>query len=301
MFTTRSALAACLSMSQHSLMNSLCVLACCCSGLWSSFKHLAGFLWLRRMPRKSCFTQLKRFKNIFFLKKKNDPDSDVFVFLGNKPVSRRSTSLTLQGDFCVLMIGRAALRCKKRGVKRRAARAAQKKTCAAQRHTKWTSEEGAHFNSEYLGRIETHFNSGYGTAKSGIRLSRTHRTYARKRTKTDRVTAPRYPNRNNTDNREYRSKQTQENAQHLWLVSCKDCVQHADLQQPKRSSLGAAAAVPPGGTEPSPAENAYTIMSCKLLCTIGPRTCSNDDHAAPSPRSSPARKSSASPAHDLGY
>ena len=31
----------------------------------------------------------------FFEKKKNiDPGSDVFVFLGNKPVSRRSTSLT---------------------------------------------------------------------------------------------------------------------------------------------------------------------------------------------------------------
>ena len=40
---------------------------------------------------------------------------------------------------------------KKRGVKRRAARAAQKKTSAAQRHAKWTSGEGAHLNSEYLG------------------------------------------------------------------------------------------------------------------------------------------------------
>ena len=59
-----------------------------------------------------CFTQLKRF-TFFLKKKKNHPGSDVFVFLGNKPVSRRSTSLTLQGDFCVSMIGRAALRCKK--------------------------------------------------------------------------------------------------------------------------------------------------------------------------------------------
>ena len=67
-----------------------------------------------------CFTKLKRF-TFFFLKKKNDPGSDVFVFLGNKPVSRRSTSLTLQGDFCVSMIGRAALRCKKNA------------TCAAQK------------------------------------------------------------------------------------------------------------------------------------------------------------------------
>ena len=69
--------------------------------------------------------------------------------------------LTFQGEFCVSMIGRGALRCKKRGVKRRAARADQKKRSAAQRHTKWTSGEGAHFNS------------GYGSAKSGIRLSRT--------------------------------------------------------------------------------------------------------------------------------
>ena len=33
------------------LMKSQCVLACCCSELWSSFTHLAGFLKLRRMPR----------------------------------------------------------------------------------------------------------------------------------------------------------------------------------------------------------------------------------------------------------
>ena len=42
--TTRSALTACLSISQHSLMKSRCVLACCCSGLWSSFTHWVGFL-----------------------------------------------------------------------------------------------------------------------------------------------------------------------------------------------------------------------------------------------------------------
>ena len=65
----RSAPTACLSISQHSLMNSRCVLACCCSGLWSSFTHLAGFLMLRRMPRKSCFTQVKRLKKIFQKKK----------------------------------------------------------------------------------------------------------------------------------------------------------------------------------------------------------------------------------------
>ena len=44
--------------SQHSLMNSRCELASCRAGLWSSFKHLAGFLKLKRMPRKSCLTQV---------------------------------------------------------------------------------------------------------------------------------------------------------------------------------------------------------------------------------------------------
>ena len=35
-----------------------CVLASCRAGLRSSFTHLAGFLLLKRMPRKSCFTQV---------------------------------------------------------------------------------------------------------------------------------------------------------------------------------------------------------------------------------------------------
>ena len=58
MFTTGSALTACLSISQHSLMKSRCVLACCCSGLWSSFTPLVGFLQLKRMPRRSRLTQV---------------------------------------------------------------------------------------------------------------------------------------------------------------------------------------------------------------------------------------------------
>ena len=58
MLTTRSAPTACLSMSQQSLMKRRCVLASCRAGLWSSFKHLAGFLKLKRMPRRSLFTQL---------------------------------------------------------------------------------------------------------------------------------------------------------------------------------------------------------------------------------------------------
>ena len=58
MLTTRTELTACVSMSQHSLMKSRCALASCRAGLWSSFKHLAGFLKLKRMPRKSSLTQV---------------------------------------------------------------------------------------------------------------------------------------------------------------------------------------------------------------------------------------------------
>ena len=147
----------------------------------------------------------------------------------------------------------------------------QLKRSEAQRQTNWTSKEGAHFNSEY------------GTAKSGISLSRTHRkgeTHARKRTKIDRVTAPRYPNSKRHRQQGVTDRGLTRTCARLWRVSCKDCVHHADLQharqrnspgaaaraqQPKRSSPSAEAAVPPGGTEPSPAENAHTIMSSKLL------------------------------------
>ena len=58
MFTTRSDLTLKVLTRQNSLMNSWCVLACCCSGLWSSFPHLAGFLWLKNMPRRSCLTHV---------------------------------------------------------------------------------------------------------------------------------------------------------------------------------------------------------------------------------------------------
>ena len=53
---------------------------------------------------------MKRLKKI----EKNDPD--VLVFPGNKPVSRRSTSLTLQGDFCVSPLQKTRLaQLKRRG------------------------------------------------------------------------------------------------------------------------------------------------------------------------------------------
>ena len=55
-------------------------------------------------------------------------------------------------------------------------------------------------------------------------------------------------------------------------------------QQPKRSSPGAAAAVPPEGTI-SPRK---CTQSCLASFICNTRTCSNDDHAAPSPRSGPA-------------
>ena len=57
MFTTRSALTACVLISQHSLTKSRCVFACWCSGLWSPSTHLAGFLYLKRMHRRTSVTR----------------------------------------------------------------------------------------------------------------------------------------------------------------------------------------------------------------------------------------------------
>ena len=126
-------------MSQHSLMNSRCVLDSCCSGLWSSFKHLAGFLKLKRMPwvepfvhqasdrhrrgavgtstravacalTNICFTQLKRF---IFLKKKNKTIQAVTSLFFLETNLSHDGPHRSQGDFCVSMIGRGgALRCK---------------------------------------------------------------------------------------------------------------------------------------------------------------------------------------------
>ena len=97
--------------------------------------HGKHFTWEKHLLR------VKWLEN--FLTKKNDPDMDV-TFFPETNLShdgpRRSRSKVIY--FCVSMTGRGALRCKKRGVKKCAARAAQKKTCAAQRHAKWTSGEG---------------------------------------------------------------------------------------------------------------------------------------------------------------
>ena len=60
MFTRRSALTPVVLISQHSLMNSRCALACCCPRLRSSFTHLAGFLKLKRMQCRRCLTHSRR-------------------------------------------------------------------------------------------------------------------------------------------------------------------------------------------------------------------------------------------------
>ena len=127
------------------------------------------------------------------------------------------------------MMGRAALRCKKRGVKRCAARAAQKKPVPRsgtrngprdKEHipTANTSGEGAHqqwiwscqkwnkvvANSQNL-RPKANKNGPRDCSK--VPKSKQHRQQG----VTDR-------------------KPTRKCAK-LWLVSCKDCVHHADLQR----------------------------------------------------------------------
>ena len=94
------------------------------------------------------------------------------------------------------MIGRAALRCKKKNAEPRDVLHEQLKRRPVPRSG--TQNEPREKKTEHTSTANTsdegaHFNSGYGTAKSGIRLSRTHRTYARKRTKKDQVTALRHP------------------------------------------------------------------------------------------------------------
>ena len=94
MFTTRSALTACLSMSQHSLMKSRCVLASCKAEL---LQALGGLL-----EAQNTFLSVKRLvhgktvRTPFELLKKKQHFSWKHIF------PHRS-----QGDFC-------ALRCKKR-------------------------------------------------------------------------------------------------------------------------------------------------------------------------------------------
>ena len=129
-------------------------------------------------------------------------------------------SLTFQGDFCVSMIGRAALRCKKNAESRDVLHEQLKRRPVPRSGTQNEprDKENEHTSTANTSDEGAHFNSGYGTAKSGIRLSRTHRTYARKRTKTDRVTAPRYPKIETTQTTgSYKSKTPQENAQNYGL------------------------------------------------------------------------------------
>ena len=140
----------------------------------------------------------------------HDPDSDLM---------ETNLSLTFQGDFCVSMIGRAALRCKKTRSQETLLREQLKRRPVSRSGTRNRprEKENEHTSTANTSGEGAHFNSGYGTAKSRIRLSRTHKTYARKRTKTDRVTAPRYSNRNNTEKRELQIENPEENAQNYGL------------------------------------------------------------------------------------
>ena len=121
------------------------------------------------------------------------------------------------------MMGRAALRCKKKnaGAAARIMNLGRGKLSTLQQR---------------IPRMKEHTSTGYGTAKSEIKLSRTHRTCARERTKTDRVTAPKYPKSKQHRQQGVTDRRPTRKCEKLWLVSCKDCVHHADLQQPKRSS-----------------------------------------------------------------
>ena len=148
-------------------------------------------------------------------------------------------------------------------------------------------KENEHTSTANTSNEGAHFNSGYGTAKSGIRLSRTHRTYARKRTKTDRVTAPRYPNRNNTDNRELQIENPQENAQNYGMCLAEIVYNTRTSSSP---SAAAQAQQPPSHLEEqNHLPQKMHAQSCLASFFYNTWTCSNDDHAAPSPRSSPAR------------
>ena len=208
------------------------------------------------------------------IKKQNfhDPDTDLM---------ETNLSLTFQGDFCVSMVGRGALRCKnaeprdvlEEQLKRsEAPRSGTRNGPREEEHTSTanTSGEGAHFNSEY------------GTAKSGIKLSRTHRTDARKTP----VTAPRYPNRNNTDNMELQIENPQENAQ---IVACVLRAPRNDLQRGRVRSAAAQRSSPaqqPGARpEVLTENNEETVqLSCVLPDWCDARTYDDRYAAAPAQR-----------------
>ena len=129
-------------------------------------------------------------------------------------------SLTLQGDFCVSMIGRAALRCSE----------SQKSVIALQ----WNNEKQ--------------------TAPGILREKNPeHRDASQHRTS---------HGTNSFNDKRHTPERWRE---------CGVCLAShptADLQRGRvrsaaaqRSSPSAAAAVPPGGTEPSPAENAHTLQA----------------------------------------
>ena len=112
----------------------------------------------------------------------------------------------------------------------------------------------------------------------------------------DRETVPRYQNQGDTDKEDLQNMDSMVRCSNCHTFSTESttfCVLRAlkqltfngerrPAQRPERSSQGAAAAVPPRRTEPSPAENIHRIVCCKLACDA--RTC-NDGRAASPPNS----------------
>ena len=113
--------------------------------------------------------------------------------------------------------------------------------------------------------------------KSELSLSRTRRTgesYARKRTKMDRVTAPGYQNLNNTDNRELQITESHENAQDYGVCLAEIVyptrisstpAQHHPGEAAQRSSParhdGKLWDDPRRHTKPSPCKELHTLVS----------------------------------------
>ena len=159
-----------------------------------------------------------------------------------------------------------------------------------------TQNEPRELENEHTTTVNTshegaHFNKGYGTAKSGIKLSRTHRTYARERTKTDRVTVPKCPKPKQHKQQGVTDRKPTRKCATLWLVSCKDCALHADLQHAaaarRRSTL---AQQPHARPEVSIVKKRRKKCKCHVSCQCAfyARTC--DDRYAAAPTSSSTTK-----------
>ena len=80
-------------------------------------------------------------------------------------------SLTFQGDFCVTMLGRGALRCKN-AESRDVLHEQLRRSEAPRSDTRNGPQEKEHTSTANTSGEGAHFNSEYGTDKSGMRLSR---------------------------------------------------------------------------------------------------------------------------------